>query len=194
LFGTPSPAMVVALIALFVALGGTTYAATSLPRQSVGTAQLKNGAVTGTKINKRTLRALKAKPGPPGIQGQQGPQGPQGVQGPKGDTGLQGTIRAYAEVERSGVLDTSHNVAGVVVLGAGVFCVEVNQAVPVGASGAVVAPWAQQADNDGQGITLANFGGYCGINGVSVRTFLVTQGATDLDVQPTTEGFFVAIP
>ena len=43
----PSPAMVVSLIALFVALGGTSYAAiTAVPKNSVGTPQLKNGAVT----------------------------------------------------------------------------------------------------------------------------------------------------
>src|SRR5215472_733073 len=47
----PSPALVISLIALFVALGGTTYAATSLPANSVGTLQIKNGAVTGSKLN-----------------------------------------------------------------------------------------------------------------------------------------------
>jgi hypothetical protein len=47
----PSPALVISLIALFVALGGTTYAATSLPANSVGTTQLKNGAVTASKLN-----------------------------------------------------------------------------------------------------------------------------------------------
>jgi hypothetical protein len=45
--------LVISLIALFVALGGTTYAATSLPANSVGTAQIKNGAVTSSKLNKR---------------------------------------------------------------------------------------------------------------------------------------------
>ena len=49
-FGRPSPALVVSLIALFVALGGTSYAAFSLPKNSVGTAQLKTGAVTGSKL------------------------------------------------------------------------------------------------------------------------------------------------
>jgi len=43
----PSPALVISLIALFVALGGTSYAAiTTLPKNSVGTAQSENGAVT----------------------------------------------------------------------------------------------------------------------------------------------------
>jgi hypothetical protein len=46
----PSPALVISLIALFVALGGTTYAATSLPANSVGTKQIKNKSVTAAKI------------------------------------------------------------------------------------------------------------------------------------------------
>ena len=42
-FGRPSPAMIVALAALFVALGGTSYAAFSLPKNSVGSAQMNAG-------------------------------------------------------------------------------------------------------------------------------------------------------
>jgi hypothetical protein len=51
----PSPAMVVACIALTVALGGTSYAAIRLPAGSVGTKQLKRGAVTGVKVRGNTL-------------------------------------------------------------------------------------------------------------------------------------------
>lgn len=77
----PSPALVISLIALFVALGGTSYAAITLPKNSVGTKQLKNGAVTKAKINKKTLTALKGAPGPQGIQGVKGDQGANGLQG-----------------------------------------------------------------------------------------------------------------
>ena len=56
----PSPALVVSLIALFVALGGTSYAAvTAVPANSVGTAQLKNGAVTTPKIANGAVTAAK---------------------------------------------------------------------------------------------------------------------------------------
>jgi hypothetical protein len=48
----PSASMIVALIALFVAMGGTTYAVKRLPKRSVGSAQIKSKAVI-----KRTLRA-----------------------------------------------------------------------------------------------------------------------------------------
>jgi hypothetical protein len=51
----PSPAMVVACLALLVALGGTSYAAIKLPRNSVGNIQLKRGAVTGIKVKSNTL-------------------------------------------------------------------------------------------------------------------------------------------
>jgi hypothetical protein len=47
----PSPAMVVAVTALFLSLGGASYAAVALPSNSIGSAQLKNQAVTFTKIN-----------------------------------------------------------------------------------------------------------------------------------------------
>jgi hypothetical protein len=46
----PTASMVISLIALFVALGGASYAAVSLPNNSVGTAQIKNNAVTTKKI------------------------------------------------------------------------------------------------------------------------------------------------
>ena len=47
----------IALLALFVALGGTSYAALSLPAGSVGTQQLRNGAVTSRKLAKGAVTA-----------------------------------------------------------------------------------------------------------------------------------------
>jgi hypothetical protein len=45
----------IALIALFVALGGTAYAATALPTNSVGTKQIKKSAVTGVKVKDNSI-------------------------------------------------------------------------------------------------------------------------------------------
>lgn len=81
-------ANVVASLALFVALGGTGYAAVQLAPGSVGTAQLKRGAVTGVKISARTRRALRGKRGP---TGQAGARGSAGVPGPAGADGHSGT-------------------------------------------------------------------------------------------------------
>jgi len=51
----PSPALIVAIIALVISMGGTGYAAFTLPRDSVGTKQLKNGAVTAAKVKRHSL-------------------------------------------------------------------------------------------------------------------------------------------
>jgi hypothetical protein len=53
-------ANVVAYLALFVALGGTSYAAISIPRNSVGTPQLRNGAVTPVKLGKGIAGSVRA--------------------------------------------------------------------------------------------------------------------------------------
>ncbi len=58
---TPSPAMVVAMVALVIALGGAGYAAVSLPRNSVGTNQLKNFAVTPLKIKNNAIKTNKLR-------------------------------------------------------------------------------------------------------------------------------------
>jgi hypothetical protein len=86
----PSPAFVISLVALFVALGGTSYAATHLPKNSVGTKQLKNKAVTPAKIAHKTIALFKGKKGDTGPQGPQGVQGIQGQAGPQGLQGVQG--------------------------------------------------------------------------------------------------------
>jgi hypothetical protein len=49
----------IALLALFIALGGTTYAATALPKNSVGTKQLKTNAVTAVKIKSGSVTGAK---------------------------------------------------------------------------------------------------------------------------------------
>jgi hypothetical protein len=86
----------IALFALFFALGGSAVAAsTMLPRNSVGTAQIKAGAVTKGKIAKKTLKQLKGNRGLKGARGAAGPLGPQGPQGPQGVQGAVGPSAAY---------------------------------------------------------------------------------------------------
>jgi hypothetical protein len=56
---TLSPSMAVAIAALLVALGGTGYAAFSLPMNSVGTKQLRNGAVSTAKLHNGAVTKTK---------------------------------------------------------------------------------------------------------------------------------------
>jgi hypothetical protein len=107
----PAPSTVVAGIALMVALGGVGYAAAVLPAGSVGTAQLKNGAVVSSKVKNRSLRAedfaagtlLRGPAGPQGVQGTQGPVGPSGAAGPAGPAGPQGPQGAQGSQGAAGV-------------------------------------------------------------------------------------------
>lgn len=70
------------VILTFIVLGGGAYAMTSLPASSVGTRQLKNGAVTQKKISLAAQEALRGARGP---QGERGPEGQRGEQGPSGN-------------------------------------------------------------------------------------------------------------
>jgi hypothetical protein len=115
----------VAYLALFVALGGTSYAATALPRNSVGTAQLKADAVTSAKVKNHslvvadlsaaTMAALRGRTGPAGVAGApgtagaaeaRGAAGPQGVAGPQGATGPAGAAGAQGSPGDPGIVAT----------------------------------------------------------------------------------------
>ena len=48
------------MVALFVALGGASYAAIAIPHNSIGPAQLRNGAVTYTKIVPGAVGTVRA--------------------------------------------------------------------------------------------------------------------------------------
>jgi hypothetical protein len=51
----PTASLVISMISLFVALGGASYAAVSLPRNSVGTGQIRKNAVTAQKMALHTI-------------------------------------------------------------------------------------------------------------------------------------------
>ena len=107
----PPAATVIATLALFVALGGTGYAAAALAPNSVGSAQIKegavqssdirdgavdssdiaNGAINGDDIKSGSIQVSDLSKGAMnGLDGKDGAQGPVGPAGPKGETGAQG--------------------------------------------------------------------------------------------------------
>jgi hypothetical protein len=97
--GRLSYANVTATLAVFLALGGGALAAVQLPKNSVGSAQLKAGAVTPAKLAKVTKRELEGRggstvpagpAGPAGAAGPNGETGATGEQGPKGEPGERG--------------------------------------------------------------------------------------------------------
>jgi hypothetical protein len=86
----------IALVALALAIGGgSAYAAITIPPHSVGTAQLKPGAVVSSRVKDGSLLARdfasgQLPSGPAGSPGAVGPKGPTGPKGDKGDPGPAG--------------------------------------------------------------------------------------------------------
>jgi hypothetical protein len=82
-------ANVTATVAVFIALGGTSYAVASLPRSSVGARELKANSVGSSEIRAGAVRSKEIRNGSIAtrdisssakktLRGKQGPQGPPG--------------------------------------------------------------------------------------------------------------------
>jgi hypothetical protein len=87
-------ANVMATIAVFLALGGGAYAATQLPKNSVGAKQLKKEAVTPSKLSAAAKSALTGPIGATGLEGAPGLEGPIGLAGAPGLAGATGAAGA----------------------------------------------------------------------------------------------------
>jgi len=103
----PSPALVIALLALFVALGSSSVAAPArdAAKKLITGKQIKNSSLTTKDVKNRSLLAQDFKAGqlPAAAQGAKGDSGAPGLkgdaggQGLKGDTGAQGDAGAQGE-------------------------------------------------------------------------------------------------
>ncbi len=67
---------VMASLAMFVALGGTSYAVARLPKESVSSRELRDGSIRAVDLSKGAVPA--------------GPRGPRGAEGSRGETGAKG--------------------------------------------------------------------------------------------------------
>ena len=124
-----SPAMIIAMVALFVALSGTAVATTSA---LITGKQIKNSSITGADVKNKSLTARDFRGsvrGPRGPRGLTGPAGPAGLQGPQGQAGANGapgTAVAYARINADGTVDdaNSKNIADANVTkpGTGTYC------------------------------------------------------------------------
>ena len=130
----PSPALVLAAIALLVALAGTGYAASSLPANSVGTKQLEKDAVTSSKVKDHALLRVDFAPnqlprGARGARGLPGAPGSQGAQGVRGPTGPAGTASSglWAVVNPDGTLARKSGVLGATHTQTGIYRVQFNR-------------------------------------------------------------------
>jgi hypothetical protein len=102
----PTYSNVVATLALFFALAGGAWAATQLPKESVGSTQLAKGAVTPAKLSDQAKKGFTGARGEAGAQGALGPrgnEGPRGENGAAGATGPQGIRGATGATGATGV-------------------------------------------------------------------------------------------
>jgi hypothetical protein len=107
-----SYANVVSTLALFLALGGASYAALELPARSVGRAQLRDEAVT-SRVLSRPVRTKLQRVAERGPQGDRGPAGPPGERAPlvplTGEMIADDTLRGDNIVESSlGIVPLAH--------------------------------------------------------------------------------------
>lgn len=117
----PSPAMVVATLALVAGSTGTSYAVSTLSANSVKSSHIKNGqvksadlgtsAVSSTKVKDGSLLAKDFKSGqlPQGPKGDTGAAGAPGAPGVKGDKGDPGTPGATTTVVRRSEVTVNGN-------------------------------------------------------------------------------------
>jgi hypothetical protein len=96
---SPRFANITALLALVVATAGTSYAAVTLPKNSVGSKQLQKNSVVSKKVKDGSLQATDFAAG----------QLPKGEQGPAGAKGADGTALAYAYISADGTLNASRS-------------------------------------------------------------------------------------
>ena len=76
----------IALLALFLVMGGTSFAAATL----INGSQIKKHSIAKNRLTNKAIKQLRGNRGPQGPQGQRGPTGAQGIQGIQGIQGVQG--------------------------------------------------------------------------------------------------------
>jgi hypothetical protein len=212
-----SYANVIASLALFVALGGASYAAVALPAHSVGTTQLKRNAVAGSKLKRDAVSSAKVKDG--SLQRGdfasgtllQGPQGPQGLPGPKGDPGQNGapgekgepgTARAFAFVEYdcapNGTCDVTKakNVLGARRIGDGDYCVQVATGIDPDTSGAAAGVDFRKTDSpEGNATAMSDaINPGCGASEFEVVTYRIPTSAPTISHTANDVSFWLLVP
>jgi len=164
----PTPATIIAAIALLVALAGTGYAAIKLPANSVGARQLQNNAVTTSKVKNHSLLKVDFAAGqvPTGPRGPVGPPGPPGSAGARGPTGPAGPTATaatkWALVGRDGNFVAGS--PGIVVVLAAPGQYYVNFGSPVNGHAVLVSPAFRDGDPGFRGTVIAAI---CGSNGTT---------------------------
>ena len=106
---TPSPAMLVALLALFLGAGGVGYAATligsaQITNNSIRSADIRDGTIALKDLSPKARSVLRGANGARGIKGARGLEGPTG---PVGPASLAGTPNVVVRTDSASVADAA---------------------------------------------------------------------------------------
>jgi hypothetical protein len=159
-------ANVAATLALVLAAGGSSYAALSLPRNSVGSAQIRRGAVGTGELRNHGVHAVDIAPSTRrSLRGRTGPTGPAGAPAAK----------FFAVVDSNGVFVRGDATSGGhTVQSSGIYTVGFAQSVSSCAYTATLGAADGSAVAPGR-ITVTDVGGR-----VEVHTFDASGNPTDL--------------
>lgn len=102
----PSPALIIALAALFAATSGTAVAAKLITGKQIANNSIAGADVKNGSLQKKDLSA-KARAALAGVAGPQGPAGPAGPAGPKGADGATGPAGAPGVSGREVVVEST---------------------------------------------------------------------------------------
>lgn len=158
--------VMVTILAFIVLGGGAAVAAGQLGKNTVGTKQLKRGAVTSAKVKDGSLRAKdfgkiffgdRILAGP---RGERGPEGPQGQEGRRGPEGPRGTSDGYQA--QGGPTELSGSLFGTQV---------VSLAVPPGSYFVVSSVEAHSADGNNGGVNCRLINGVGGAGSSATTRF-----------------------
>lgn len=185
----PRHSTLAAYLALFVALGGTSYAVVNLPANSVGSGELRKNAVRSSDVKNRSLKKIDFKKDPL-PKGQAGATGATGPAGPAGPAGAPGSARAYVRVSHGacgpspsgtcslqnhkGVTQVTHRATGVYcIVAPGIDSAESTAAVTLDSTTSAVPQALAE-------VLLVRDSGICPVNGsfaVETKHTTVTAGA-----------------
>ncbi|GAA5125045.1 hypothetical protein GCM10023339_47570 [Alloalcanivorax gelatiniphagus] len=193
MFRRGSYANVASTLALIVALGGTSYAAIAIPKDSVGSKQIINSSVKSADVKNGSLQGADFKPGelPAGKQGPAGPAGPAGAAGPAGPAG---TARAFARVSGGAtpVLNTAKGFTGVTHVATGVYCIALPGFDASTTSWFATVDWLSTADPEGNATAMVRRTG-CPGGTVGVYTERIDP-ATGVAAAADNVAFHVLVP
>jgi hypothetical protein len=148
----PSPSLVISVVALIVALGGTGYAAVRVTGK-----QIKDSSITGRDVKNKSLTKKDFKGSVTGARGATGALGPKGDKGDKGDMG---NAPLWAVIASDGSKANGRGVVSSERLGLGQYDVIFSQdvsacaltATPGGPSTAFEQPFASPYNANANGV------------------------------------------